>query len=284
MKSLALSVFCALALSVAAQQAEYAQCGGQGWTGGTTCVAGTTCQALNAYYSQCLPGTASSSPAPASSTTAHPTSTSTTTHSTSTSSSASSTVSTASPSSTTKPGAGGYIQPTSGTASFTEYSGCSQPACGIAASGFTAAMSQLSFGSEPGIGPGDACGRCFAITGTKDPYSPAFTGPFGQTIVVMVTDMCPLQGNQNWCGQTTADPVNSFGTQVHFDLCEDTGAPTPFFPSGHTALTGNFTEVPCSQWGGSGFGSPLWNGACIAPLTAPLWPSVACGNQGTAPS
>jgi len=277
MKSLALSVFCALALSVAAQQAEYAQCGGTGWTGGTTCVAGSTCQVLNAYYSQCLPGTASSS---ASSATTHPASSSTTTHP----SSSSTTVSSAAPSSTAKPGAGGYIQPTSGTATFTEYVGCSQPACGITANGFTAAMSQLAFGSDPGDGPGDACGRCFAITGTQDPYSPAFTGPFGPTIVVMVTDMCPLSGNQNWCGQTDADPVNSFGASVHFDLCEDTGASTSFFPSGHTALSGNFTEVPCSQWGGSGFGSPLWTGACLAPLTAPLWPSVACGNQGTAPT
>ncbi|KAI0682529.1 hypothetical protein C8T65DRAFT_624476 [Cerioporus squamosus] len=34
--------------------AKYGQCGGQGWTGSTTCAAGTTCQKLNDYYSQCL--------------------------------------------------------------------------------------------------------------------------------------------------------------------------------------------------------------------------------------
>lgn len=33
---------------------KYGQCGGIGWTGGTTCVAGTTCKVSNAYYSQCL--------------------------------------------------------------------------------------------------------------------------------------------------------------------------------------------------------------------------------------
>ncbi|OBZ69541.1 hypothetical protein A0H81_10141 [Grifola frondosa] len=44
-----------------AQQAEWDQCGGIGWTGATTCIAGTTCQILNDYYSQCLPGAASSS-------------------------------------------------------------------------------------------------------------------------------------------------------------------------------------------------------------------------------
>ncbi|KAF8670357.1 glycoside hydrolase family 61 protein [Rhizoctonia solani] len=32
---------------------KYGQCGGQGWTGGTTCVAGSTCSKLNDYYSQC---------------------------------------------------------------------------------------------------------------------------------------------------------------------------------------------------------------------------------------
>lgn len=126
---------------------------------------------------------------------------------------------------------GNYIQNPSGSASFTMYSGCSQPACGIAASGYTAAISQLAFGAPPGVGPGDACGRCFQLTGTEDPYSPSFTGPF-KSVIVKVTDECPLSGNQQWCGQTTADPNNSFGASVHFDLCEDTGASASFFPSG----------------------------------------------------
>ena len=53
-----------------------------------------------------------------------------------------------------------------------------------------------------------------------------------------------------------------------------------FFPSGHGALTGTFTEVSCSEWSGSD-GSPLWNGACIKGESAALWPSgVGCGNQG----
>ncbi|XP_006454003.1 hypothetical protein AGABI2DRAFT_189329 [Agaricus bisporus var. bisporus H97] len=43
---------------VLAQQPEWAQCGGIGWTGGTTCVSGCVCTPLNDYYSQCLRGTA----------------------------------------------------------------------------------------------------------------------------------------------------------------------------------------------------------------------------------
>jgi len=178
---------------------------------------------------------------------------------------------------------GGYIQNPSGTASFTMYSGCGSPACGISASGFTAAISQLAFGSTPGQGAGDACGRCFALTGSADPYSPAFTGPF-HSVVVKVTDLCPLSGNQQWCGQTVSDQKNQFNEPVHFDLCEDTGASNAFFPSGHGALTGSFTEVSCSEWSGSE-GSAEWTGACLSGQTASLWPSgVGCGNKGTAPS
>ncbi|KAF9015554.1 endoglucanase [Cyathus striatus] len=50
----------ALAVSFAnAQQQLYAQCGGIGWNGGTSCVSGAACTKLNDYYSQCLPGSAS---------------------------------------------------------------------------------------------------------------------------------------------------------------------------------------------------------------------------------
>jgi len=177
---------------------------------------------------------------------------------------------------------GGYIQNSSGSASFTHYSGCNQPACGKTASGYTAAVSQLAFGSTPGLGPGDACGRCFAVTASADPYSPAYTGPF-KTIVVKVTDMCPLSGNQQWCGQTVSKPSNQYGASMHFDLCDDTGASNAFFPSGHGALTGSYTEVSCSQWSGSD-GSAIWTGACLSGETASNWPSTGCGNQGTAPS
>ncbi|KAF7343111.1 Carbohydrate-binding module family 1 protein/glycoside hydrolase family 5 protein [Mycena venus] len=68
----------ALSLASAAGQAvEWGQCGGIGWTGATTCVSGTVCTELNAYYSQCLPGTATTtvSTTPPTTTTSAPTST-----------------------------------------------------------------------------------------------------------------------------------------------------------------------------------------------------------------
>ncbi|KAK4232821.1 glycoside hydrolase superfamily, partial [Achaetomium macrosporum] len=53
--------------TVLAQSPLWGQCGGQGWTGPTTCVSGSVCQKNNDWYSQCVPG--SRSPAPATSTT-----------------------------------------------------------------------------------------------------------------------------------------------------------------------------------------------------------------------
>ncbi|KAI0095309.1 cellulose-binding beta-glucosidase [Irpex rosettiformis] len=46
---------------IAAQSGQYGQCGGIGWTGATTCISGWTCTKQNDYYSQCLPGAATTS-------------------------------------------------------------------------------------------------------------------------------------------------------------------------------------------------------------------------------
>ncbi|EPS27571.1 putative alpha-galactosidase [Penicillium oxalicum 114-2] len=40
--------------SQGSQQTKYGQCGGQGWTGPTSCVPPSTCTAQNQWYSQCL--------------------------------------------------------------------------------------------------------------------------------------------------------------------------------------------------------------------------------------
>lgn len=66
------STFFALAAATAAgsafaQGAVYSQCGGQGWTGATTCVSGTSCQKQNDWYFQCVPGAAAPAKASAAS-------------------------------------------------------------------------------------------------------------------------------------------------------------------------------------------------------------------------
>jgi cellulose 1,4-beta-cellobiosidase len=82
----ALLAAAAAAVPSLAQQPIYAQCGGIGWTGGTTCTAGNFCSQLNAYYFQCLPGAGSTTVAsttpvstPVSKTTSVPTTISTVT-------------------------------------------------------------------------------------------------------------------------------------------------------------------------------------------------------------
>ncbi|KAF8070143.1 hypothetical protein FPV67DRAFT_1606850 [Lyophyllum atratum] len=83
MKSIvAIAVFVSLLGPASAQSPAWGQCGGQGWSGPTTCVAGYTCTVSNQYYSQCLPGTATTpkpTTTPIPTTTTKPGTTSTTT-------------------------------------------------------------------------------------------------------------------------------------------------------------------------------------------------------------
>lgn len=46
-----------LAGTALGQQSAYGQCGGQGYTGPSTCVSGYSCVLVNQWYSQCQPGT-----------------------------------------------------------------------------------------------------------------------------------------------------------------------------------------------------------------------------------
>jgi endoglucanase len=46
------------ATGAAAQNGAWGQCGGIGWTGSTSCVSGYQCVFSNDWYSQCVPGTA----------------------------------------------------------------------------------------------------------------------------------------------------------------------------------------------------------------------------------
>jgi hypothetical protein len=128
----------------------------------------------------------------------------------------------------------GYVQNPKGSASFTAYSGCqyackswarsfffssfkptlsatliSSTACGQRVNGFSAAVNQLAFGASSGAG--GACGRCFKISANYDPYTPSYAGPWGNTIVVKVNDLCPATSNNvDWCAQTVSHPLNAF--------------------------------------------------------------------------
>ncbi|KAJ7154792.1 glycoside hydrolase [Mycena filopes] len=71
-----------LALAIASTLAQapiFGQCGGQNWTGPTTCATGSACVVQNPFFSQCVPGAATTTPAPPTSTTSATTSTTKTT-------------------------------------------------------------------------------------------------------------------------------------------------------------------------------------------------------------
>ncbi|KAG8976406.1 hypothetical protein FRC05_003649 [Tulasnella sp. 425] len=67
-----------LVMGINAQSPIYGQCGGQQWTGPTTCVAGTTCVYSNPWYSQCLPGSSNPTTTTTTTTTTPPIGTTTT--------------------------------------------------------------------------------------------------------------------------------------------------------------------------------------------------------------
>ncbi|KAI0975176.1 carbohydrate-binding module family 1 protein [Xylaria arbuscula] len=60
MLSRKITVICLFGGAAIAQQQAWGQCGRVSWDGETSCVSGYTCSVLNDYYSQCIPGTATS--------------------------------------------------------------------------------------------------------------------------------------------------------------------------------------------------------------------------------
>ena len=119
-------------------------------------------------------------------------------------------------------------------------------ACGwVSSSGYTAAASQALFNSPASGVLGSACGSCWKISG-----DPSSTGQTYTSIVVIINNECPAQGNP-LCTQATLSDTNSYGANVNIDLCSDSDAGLAFFGSldGGFAI-GSATSVPCSEWQG----------------------------------
>ncbi|KAK5113119.1 hypothetical protein LTR62_003698 [Meristemomyces frigidus] len=227
----------AAATSALAQGAAYAQCGGIGFKGPTTCVSGYHCQYNSPYYSQCIPGTGSGS--------------SPTTLKTSTTSAAS-----AAPTSPAS-GNGGVLK-----ASFTEYGAgdsfgspnCNTDtaACGFYTSpGYSAAISQNVFGVGPGAGAGPACNTCYRLTIETDSSGNRVSNA-GNSIVVKINNLCPANGNP-LCAQNGLSGTNQYGANVNFDTCKDSGASAALFGNSGVGLgIGTAVQVDCnSQYTGT---------------------------------
>ncbi|KAJ7680491.1 RlpA-like double-psi beta-barrel-protein domain-containing protein-containing protein [Mycena polygramma] len=153
--------------------------------------------------------------------------------------------------------------PADGTATMTHYT---IPDGFIAACGCTgdstkyptAAMSQMAYGSSTAFGP--ACGKCFNLTLLNTYTSdPPFFPDVTKSIVIKVTDLCPLS-EAGWCSGTQAKK-NPGGQYINFDLAYPSAAiPDDFFPSnasyyGYTDFgvwNVSYQTVPClPNWAGA---------------------------------
>ncbi|KAF8344146.1 glycoside hydrolase [Cantharellus anzutake] len=94
---------------------------------------------------------------------------------------------------------------------------------GISTGVYTAAASQGIFDAGGATWCGKGCGLCFKLTSTgKSPCSTCGTGGgAGQSIIVMITNLCPYNGNQQWCPNPGG--VNAYGYSAHFDIMSKNG-------------------------------------------------------------
>ncbi|KAL0956424.1 hypothetical protein HGRIS_002572 [Hohenbuehelia grisea] len=155
----------------------------------------------------------------------------------------------------------------------------------------TAALSQMAFGSSTAFGPG--CGRCFNLTLLNTFLSnPPFYPTVSKSIVVKVTDLCPISG-AGWCSATSEKP-NPAGLYLNFDLAFPSNAiPGDFFPSnasfyGYTDFgvwNISYQAIPCKpNWGGSSSEAALGSVTNLGPESV-CCPAEPTGNTNdTCPS
>ncbi|OKL58667.1 hypothetical protein UA08_06337 [Talaromyces atroroseus] len=89
---------------------------------------------------------------------------------------------------------------------------------GIATDVYTAAGSQALFDTDDSSWCGGGCGKCYNLTSTgESPCSTCGTGGVaGDSIIIMVTNLCPYNGNEQWCPSVGA--TNDYGYSYHFDI------------------------------------------------------------------
>ena len=225
-----------------AAQPQYAQCGGMNWTGDKTCASGLSCVVQNPYYSQCLASSNSNTNTKVSSSSAKPTTTTRAASQPATSSAA--------PASNGKTYKASFTHYGAGDTFGSPNCNTNTAACGFYTfPGYSAAASQNLFGVGPGAGAGPACGTCWRLTGQTDSSGNKLSNA-GNSIVVMVNNLCPAQGNP-LCSQSGLTGTNQYGTNVNFDLCSDSGAQAAFFGNNGVGLAlGTAEQVDCSAWNG----------------------------------
>jgi endoglucanase len=116
------------------------------------------------------------------------------------------------------------------------------PASGV----YTAAGSQALYDASGLSWCGAGCGKCYQLTSTGNaPCSSCGTGgAAGQSIIVMVTNLCPNNGNAQWCANPGG--TNQYGFEYHFDIMAQSEV------LGDNPVV-NFSEVACPGAASSDF-------------------------------
>jgi hypothetical protein len=103
---------------------------------------------------------------------------------------------------------------------------------------------------QQGAGAGPGCGTCWKLT-IETNSSGGKVSNAGNSIVVMVTNLCPASGN-TLCSQSGLSGTNQYGANLNFDLCIDSKANSALFGNSGVGLgVGSAVQVDCSQWSGS---------------------------------
>eukprot|EP01123_Difflugia_compressa_P014911 TRINITY_DN812_c0_g1_i1.p1 TRINITY_DN812_c0_g1~~TRINITY_DN812_c0_g1_i1.p1 ORF type:complete len:187 (+),score=35.83 TRINITY_DN812_c0_g1_i1:49-609(+) len=109
---------------------------------------------------------------------------------------------------------------------------------------FTGAASSSVFGGGTWCGSG--CGSCYQLCPTCVGCSPGGGGaPSTTCITIMVTNLCPANGNEQWCSVP-----NQYGYGAHFDLMDHN------MNGIISAMGWDNPEVTYQQVGCGGGGSP----------------------------
>ncbi|KAJ5453452.1 Endoglucanase-5 [Penicillium daleae] len=93
---------------------------------------------------------------------------------------------------------------------------------GITSGVYTAAGSQAFFDTAGASWCGAGCGKCYNLTSTGESAcsSCGTGGVAGESIIVMITNLCPYNGNQQWC--PSVGSTNQYGYSYHFDIMAQT--------------------------------------------------------------
>ncbi|RAO73543.1 uncharacterized protein BHQ10_009555 [Talaromyces amestolkiae] len=138
---------------------------------------------------------------------------------------------------------------------------------------YTAAGSQALFDTDDSSWCGGGCGKCYNLTSTGSSACNGCGegGVAGESIIVMVTNLCPYNGNEVWCPSVGAK--NNYGYSYHFDIMAESEV------FGDNVVV-NFEPVTCPGQAASDWETCTCYGQTDSDTT-PAGMTTAAGSAGT---